>query len=202
MELAESIVNPDNPLTSRVMVNRIWYHLFGRGIVETVDNFGLQGKLPTHPGLLDFLAIKFQKDGWSTKKMIRYILMSDAFKRSVTAPGEVDKIDPENLLLSHFPRQRLEAEEIRDGLLAVSGRLDTTMYGKPVPVHITDFMQGRGKPAKSGPLDGKRPEKRLPGSKKKFSRANDAYFRPADSFYRVWKKKCYQRAGTITHPYE
>lgn len=153
-ELANAMLRADNPLTARVMVNRIWYYLFGRGIVETVDNFGLQGKLPTHPELLDFLAIKFQDDGWSNKKIIRYIMMTDAFKRSVSPGANARLKDPENLLFSHYPRRRLEAEQIRDGLLAVSGRLDLAMYGKPIPVHITDFMQGRGKPGKSGPVDG------------------------------------------------
>lgn len=154
MELAESILDPQNPLTSRVMVNRLWHHLFGKGIVETTDNFGLQGKLPSHPELLDYLAIKFQQEGWSIKKMIRFILLSNTFKRSTQADLKCSELDPENLLLSHYPIRRLEAEEIRDGLLAVSGRLDTTMYGKPVPSYVTSFMKGRGRPAKSGPLDG------------------------------------------------
>lgn len=152
LELAEAMLHPDNPLTARVMVNRIWHHLFGRGIVETVDNFGLQGKLPTHPELLDFLAIKFREDGWSMKKMIRYLVLSYTFQRAVvidTATG-----DPENLWLARFPLRRLEAEAIRDGLLAVAGSLDSTQYGPPVPVHLTEFMQGRGRPSVSGPLDG------------------------------------------------
>ncbi len=154
MELADAIADPQNPLMARVMVNRIWYQIFGRGIVETVDNFGLQGKLPSHPELLDYLAIRFQQEGWSVKKMIRYIAMSSTFRRSTTAADGVEKSDPDNLLLSHFPVLRLEAEDVRDGLLAVSGRLDTAMFGPPVPVHITDFMQGRGRPRESGPLDG------------------------------------------------
>ncbi|MEQ9438293.1 MAG: PSD1 and planctomycete cytochrome C domain-containing protein [Cyclobacteriaceae bacterium] len=151
-ELAAAIINPENPLTSRVMVNRIWHYLFGRGIVETVDNFGLQGKLPTHPALLDFLATKFQEEGGSMKQMIKYIVMSNTFQRTViteTAPQ-----DPENLWLAGFPLRRLEAEAIRDAMLTVSGRLDSSMYGPSVPVHLTDFMQGRGRPQHSGPLDG------------------------------------------------
>nr|WKN38331.1 PSD1 and planctomycete cytochrome C domain-containing protein [Tunicatimonas sp. TK19036] len=151
-ELAEAIVNPDNPLTSRVMVNRLWHYLFGRGIVETVDNFGLQGKLPTHPALLDFLAIKFQEEGGSIKKMIKYIVMSNTFQRAVVT-SESTK-DPENLWLAGFPLRRLEAEAIRDAMLTVSGQLDSTLYGPSVPVHLTDFMQGRGRPGRSGPLDG------------------------------------------------
>jgi len=154
LTLASAIISPENPLTSRVLVNRIWHHVFGRGIVETVDNFGLQGKLPTHPELLDFLAIKFQKEGWSIKKMVKYMVTSKAFRRSVIVPEDSRRIDPDNLYLSYYPTRRVEAEDIRDALLAVSGRLDTSMYGPPVPLHINDFMQGRGKPSSSGPLDG------------------------------------------------
>ena len=154
MELVETILDTENPLTSRIMVNRIWHYLFGRGIVETVDNFGLQGKLPTHPGLLDYLAIKFQNEGWSMKKMIKFIVMSHTFRRSIRGEKDVEDIDPENLLLSHFPIRRLESEAIRDALLAVAGNLDTTRYGPPVPVHLTEFMEGRGRPKNSGPLDG------------------------------------------------
>ncbi len=152
LELAEAILHPNNPLTARVMVNRIWHHLFGRGIVETVDNFGLQGKLPTHPELLDFLAVKFRNDGWSMKKMIRCLVLSNTFQRAVVV--DTASADPENRWLAHFPLRRLEAEAIRDGLLAVAGSLDTTQYGPPVPVHLTKFMQGRGRPSASGPLDG------------------------------------------------
>ncbi len=154
LNLVETILDEDNPLTSRVMVNRIWHHLFGRGIVETVDNFGLQGKLPSHPELLDYLAIKFQQEGWSIKKMIRYIVLSNTFRQSVEGSVKSKKIDPANALLTHFPLRRLESEAIWDGLLAAGGNLDRTMYGKPVPVHLTSFMQGRGRPGKSGPLDG------------------------------------------------
>ncbi|MFT7035075.1 MAG: hypothetical protein ACJA2S_003597 [Cyclobacteriaceae bacterium] len=154
MELAESILNSKNPLTSRVMVNRIWHHLFGKGIVETVDNFGLQGKLPSHPKMLDYLAVKFQEDGWSIKSMIKFIVMSNTFQGSTTAGLNTQSVDPNNLLLSHFPVRRLEAEAIWDGILASSGRLDFEMYGEPVPVYLTKFMQGRGRPGESGPLDG------------------------------------------------
>jgi hypothetical protein len=154
LQLAASIISKDNPLTARVMVNRIWHHLFGKGIVETVDNFGMQGKLPSNPELLDYLAIKFQQDGYSIKKIIHAILMSKAFKRSSVADEGAGKLDPNNIYLSHFPIRRLEAEAIRDALLAASGKLDTSMYGPPVPAYITSFMNGRGKPEHSGPLDG------------------------------------------------
>lgn len=154
LELAESIAHPDNPLTARVMVNRIWHHLFGRGIVETVDNFGLQGKIPSHPALLDHLALRFIDHDWSIKKMIREIVLSEAFQRSTIASETAAVRDPQNIQLSHFPVRRLEAEAIRDAILAASGELDLTAFGPPVPAHLTAFMQGRGRPRTSGPLDG------------------------------------------------
>ena len=154
VQLANAIIDPNNTLTSRVMVNRIWHHLFGRGIVETVDNFGMQGKLPSHPELLDYLAITFQRDRYSIKKMIRDIMLSNAFKRSAIAEDKAKETDPSNIFLAHYPVRRLEAEAIRDAMLAASGELKQAMYGEPVPVHITSFMNGRGKPDTSGPIDG------------------------------------------------
>ena len=154
LELADAIAHPKNPLTARVMANRIWHHLFGRGIVETVDNFGLQGKPPTHPDLLDYLAIEFVENGWSVKKMIRYIVLSDAFKRSTLASKKSQQNDPQNLWLQHFPIRRLEAEAIRDGILTTSGRLERALYGEPFEVYLTDFLEGRGRPPASGELDG------------------------------------------------
>ncbi len=147
---ADAIVRPDNPLMARVMVNRLWHHALGAGIVTTVDDFGAQGALPTHPGLLDYLARRFKDLDYSVKGMLREIVMSNAFRR---AAGSV-RSDPGNRLLSHYRIRRLEAETIRDALLAVSGRLDTTMYGPPVPIHLTEYMEGRGRPPVSGPLDG------------------------------------------------
>lgn len=154
LELAEAIINPDNPLTARVMANRIWYYLFGKGIVETVDNFGLQGKLPSNPALLDFLAVAYQRNGWSTRKLMKAILMTETFQRSVQTEEPNLEKDPENIYLASYPKRRLEAEMIRDGMLATAGNLNTTMFGASVPVYISSFMNGRGKPAKSGPLDG------------------------------------------------
>lgn len=151
-QVVEMMLDQENPLTSRVMVNRIWHHVFGKGIVETVDNFGLQGKLPSHPELLDYLALAFVQNSWSIKTMIRNIVLTEAFQRS-TSGGSVAK-DPDNLYLTRYNVRRLEAEGIRDAVLTVAGSLDTTMFGKPVPVHLTSFMQGRGRPGKSGPLDG------------------------------------------------
>ena len=153
-EMVQAILSPENPLTSRVMVNRIWHHLFGRGIVETVDNFGLQGKLPTHPELLDFLALSFQENGWSVKQLIRSIVLTETFQRATSADGAVREKDPENLYLARYPVRRLEAEAIRDAMLRAAGNLDTASFGSPVKVHLTSFMQGRGRPGDSGPLDG------------------------------------------------
>lgn len=154
LALARAITDPKNPLTARIMVNRIWHHLFGRGLVETVDNFGMQGKVPSHPELLDQLAIDFMRDGWSVKRMIRHIMTSETFRRSVEPVAGAVQKDPGNILLASYPLRRMEAEAIRDAMLSVSGSLDTTMFGPPVPQHITSFMNGRGRPGKSGPIDG------------------------------------------------
>lgn len=154
LEFAEAMIDPANPLTARVMANRLWHHVFGRGIVKTVDNFGGQGSLPTHPELLDYLALRFVELDWSMKSMLREILLSETFQRSTQVPENAAELDPSNLLLSHYPVRRLEAEAIRDGILAVSGALDPTMYGPPIPIHLTEFMKGRGQPEVNGPLDG------------------------------------------------
>jgi len=154
LELAEQIAAPDNPLTSRVMVNRVWHHLFGRGLVPSVDNFGVLGEEPSHPELLDHLATRFVEDGWSIKRLIRRIVLSRTYRMSGTASREADRIDPTNRLLHKMPLRRMQGEVLRDWILAVSGRLDRSMYGPSVPVHLTPFMQGRGRPGKQGPLDG------------------------------------------------
>ena len=153
MQLALEIVDPANPLTTRVMVNRVWHHLFGQGIVPTPDNFGLQGIPPSHPELLDHLALRFMREGWSTKQLIRNIVLSNTY-RQASLPTAGDQADPENRLLHRQNLRRLEGEAIRDSLLAISGRLDTAMYGPSVPIHITPFMAGRGRPDHSGELDG------------------------------------------------
>ena len=156
--LANLIASSENPLTSRVMVNRIWLHLFGRGIVPTPDDFGPQGQLPSHPELLDWLAHDFATHGWSIKRMIRQIVLSRTYgQASVPHPAlDPDKIaltDPQNKWLHRMPVRRLQAEAIRDALLAVSGKLNPQTYGPGVPTHLTAFMTGRGA-RPSGPLDG------------------------------------------------
>ncbi|WP_040763242.1 DUF1549 and DUF1553 domain-containing protein, partial [Novipirellula maiorica] len=154
LELAQQINDPSNPLTSRVIVNRIWHYLLGRGIVPTTDDFGVLGQRPTHPELLDHLATRFQHDGQSIKRMIRYIVLSRTYQMSSRVSPDAAQADPKNLLWHHRPPKRLEGEAIRDSLLALSGRLDKTMFGEPVPIQLTSFMDGRGRPKTSGPLDG------------------------------------------------
>lgn len=154
LELADKLVTDDNPLVARVAVNRIWHHLFGRGIVESTDNFGVLGQPPTHPELLDYLATRFRKNGWSVKSLIRDLVLSRTYRMSSERHDESDRKDPTNELFHRANIRRLQGEAVRDGILAVSGRLDRTQFGPPVPVHLTAFMQGRGRPGSNGPLDG------------------------------------------------
>lgn len=128
-ELAEWIVSPRNPLTARVYVNRVWHYLFGVGLVRTLDNFGTTGELPSHPQLLDYLAARFMHDGWSTKRLIREIALSHAYRMGAVAEPKAAAIDPENRLLSRMNRLRLDAESLRDAMLEVSGRLDRRIGG-------------------------------------------------------------------------
>ncbi|HYT91692.1 MAG TPA: PSD1 and planctomycete cytochrome C domain-containing protein [Gemmataceae bacterium] len=154
LELARQMTDPAlNPFLPRVMVNRVWHHLFGRGLVASVDNFGVLGEAPTHPELLDHLATEFVKDGWSIKKLIRTLVLSSAYQMSSAQEAKVEQADPQNLLLHRMNLRRLEGEAIRDAMLAVSGRLDRQAFGPSVPVYLTPFQDGRGRPA-SGPLDG------------------------------------------------
>jgi hypothetical protein len=145
LDLANSIANKDNPLTARVMVNRIWQHHFGKGLVRTPSNFGALGERPTHPELLDYLASRFIESGWSVKAMHRMILLSAAYQQSSiagwgsriadsqtnpqSAIPNPHLVDPENRLLWHMPRRRLEVEAWRDAMLAVAGKLDRTLGG-------------------------------------------------------------------------
>ena len=129
LELADWIASPSNPLTARVMVNRIWQKHFGEGIVRTPSNFGKLGTPPTHPELLDWLASSFVKQGWSVKEMHRKIMLSAAYRISSAAGPAAAKDDPSNQWLSHFSRRRLDVEELRDGMLAIDKSLDLTMGG-------------------------------------------------------------------------
>jgi hypothetical protein len=136
MELARWIVSPSNPLTPRVLVNRVWLKLFGQGLVSTPNNFGLLGQKPSHPELLDSLASRFIAEGWSVKKLIRTIVTSSAFRQS-TLDGDdyatahkALSVDPTNRWLSRFASRRLSAEELRDSMLSAAGRLDLQIGGK------------------------------------------------------------------------
>ena len=127
--LAQWLIHPDNPLTARVTVNQIWYLMFGRGIVETVEDFGSQGALPSHPELLDWLAVDFQENGWDLKRLIRQMVTSATYRQSSVIRPELQDIDPDNYLLARGPRYRRSAEMIRDNILAISGLLDPTVGG-------------------------------------------------------------------------
>jgi hypothetical protein len=154
LELAAQLTDPvRNPFVSRVAVNRIWHQLFGRGLVASTDNFGVLGEPPSHPELLDYLATEFVRDGWSTKRLIRRLVLSSTYRMASKPDPAAEAVDPANLLLHHFRLKRLEGEAIRDAMLAVSGRLDPTVGGPPVPIYLTPFLDGRGRPA-TGPLDG------------------------------------------------
>jgi hypothetical protein len=124
LELAEAIADPANPLTARVIVNRVWLHHFGQGIVRTPSNFGAQGDRPSHPELLDYLASEFVKNGWSLKKLHRTIMLSAAYELCAEPDPKNLAADPENRLVWRFNRQRLDAEALRDDLLFVTGKLD------------------------------------------------------------------------------
>jgi hypothetical protein len=128
LQLAEWITHPDHPLTARVMANRVWHWLFGAGLVRSVDNFGTTGDPPSHPELLDHLASRFMADGWSLKKMVRSIVLSKTYGQ---ASGVAHPADPDNRLLSHANRRRLDAECIRDAMLVAGNNLDIGGYGGP-----------------------------------------------------------------------
>ncbi len=142
-QLAEWILAADNPLTARVMVNRIWHHHFGRGIVPTTNDFGRQGKPPSHPALIDYLASAFRDGGWSIKSMHRLIMASRTYKQSAVRGTESIAMDPSNQWLAGYPRRRLDAEAIRDTLLMLGGNLDLTTAGPhPFPPELLwDFTQ-------------------------------------------------------------
>jgi hypothetical protein len=129
-EMADWLADPKNPLTARVIVNRVWQHLLGEGLVATGDNFGVEGARPSHPELLDDLAVRFMEDGWSLKALIRHIVLSRVY--ALAAEDNPQAADPENRFGGRARRRRLEAEAIRDAILAVSGRLDRRMGGSAV----------------------------------------------------------------------
>lgn len=136
LAFARWLTQPKNPLTARVMVNRIWNHHFGAGIVRTLENFGVQGEKPTHPELLDWLAVEFVEGGWSVKEIHRLMMNSRVYRQSSRVPDKLAEADPENRLFSRMPLRRMDAETLRDSLLLVSGRLDDSPGGAPDPVTV------------------------------------------------------------------
>lgn len=142
--LANWLASPQNPLSARVMVNRVWHHHFGRGIVATPSDFGLMGERPTHPELLDYLAVTFMESGWRLKQFHRMIVLSNTYQQSSQFREEAAQIDPDNKLLWRYNRHRLEGETIRDAMLAVSGLLNPKMYGPGVFPRLPEGMTTRG----------------------------------------------------------
>lgn len=137
LELAKWIASPQNPLTARVFVNRIWHHLLGSGLVRTVDNFGIRGETPSHPELLDHLALKLMKNGWSTKSLIREIVLSKTYQLSSQSTATQRAADPDNRFLTHQNLRRLDAEAIRDTILFVSGKLDLSQHDQTIKPDTT-----------------------------------------------------------------
>ena len=149
LDLARWLVDPANPLTSRVTVNRIWSHMFGRGIVETENDFGIQGTAPTHPHLLDWIAAEFVDRQWSVKSLHRLIVSSATYRQASHSRGDVDRVDPKNELLGRQNRLRVDAEIVRDLALAVSGHLQRQVGGPsvypPQPEGVYAFTQRQAK---------------------------------------------------------
>jgi hypothetical protein len=139
LQLARWLTRPDHPLTARVLVNRVWLHHFGSGLVGTPNNFGVRGEAPTHPALLDFLAAEFVRDGWSVKRLHRRILLSKTYQMSSAGDADHAARDPGNRWRWRFDRRRLDAEALRDAMLAVSGRLDLTRPGAHPFPPISDW---------------------------------------------------------------
>jgi hypothetical protein len=151
LELAEWLTSRDNPLTARVAANRVWAHLFGAGIVETVDNFGYLGDKPSHPELLDTLAVALMQDGWSIKRLVRSIVLSRTYRLSSDHHQGNYEVDPDDRLVWRINRRRLDAESIRDAVLASSGQLDLT---RPESSPLAKLGLGEvGRKFKLGPND-------------------------------------------------
>jgi hypothetical protein len=153
-EVANRVLGSTNPLTARVAVNRVWHHVMGQGLSKTTDDFGGMGQSPSHPNLLDHLAVTFQHD-WNVKALIKRIVMSRTYSMASTpVASHMIEADPDARLLSRAIVRRMSAERLRDAMLVVSGSLDRQMGGPSVPVRLRESMQGRGRPGASGPIDG------------------------------------------------
>src|SRR5260221_5471956 len=154
LAFARWLTRPDNPLTARVIVNRVWQYHFGTGIVATPDDFGSQGARPTHPELLDWLAVSFVEHGWSLKWLHREIMLSGVYRQSSAVDKAKYDLDQPNRLLGRWGTRRLEAEAIRDAILSVSGQMNLTMYGEPIA--LCTAPDGNYLPDTSGRIDGER----------------------------------------------
>lgn len=145
LQLAEWLTDAENPLTSRVLVNRIWHHVFGKGLVRTVDYFGVHGEAPSHPELLDFLAVRMREDDrWSLKTTVRRMVLSRTYQTASTHDGRAAELDPDNRLMWQMPRRRLTAESIRDAMLAASGELDPGRGGPSLGLELKGNIRGAG----------------------------------------------------------
>jgi hypothetical protein len=153
LQLAEWLTDPKNPLTARVAVNRLWHHIFGAGLVRSVDNFGRRGDRPTHPELLDYLALRFMDEGWSVKRMVRALVLSRAYRMASDHNATAFALDPDNKHLWRMSRRRLEAEAIRDAVLQVSGQLDRGRGGPSLPPAgwlpgaVNNYVMIKGEPS-------------------------------------------------------
>jgi hypothetical protein len=155
LELADTVLGADNPLPPRVLVNRVWHHLFGRGIVKSVDNFGALGDRPTHPRLLDWLARDFVANGWSLKQTIRRMVTSHTYRQSSRIRPDAQDVDADNVLVHRQNVRPLEAELVRDALLAISDSLDPQLYGRSIEQPREAITNARGRPGRHDPLDGR-----------------------------------------------
>ena len=201
LELAKSMTAESDPLLARVMVNRVWLHLFGRGIVPTPDDFGALGQEPSHPELLDWLAQWYRTEArWSTKSLIRMLVTSSTYRMSSRADDSTaEQKDPSNILFHRMPIRRLEGEAIRDSILAVSGQLNDKMFGPSVPIYLTEFMEGRGRPTKSGPLDGEGRRTIYLEVRRNFLAPMMRTFDVARTLQHYWQENGIKRARTIVN---
>ena len=162
LELAQWLTAPENPLTARVMVNRVWMHLFGQGLVTTPDNFGATGMTPSNPELLDHLAVAFMRDGWSLKRFVRSLVLSRTYQLGTSNDAANFAVDPDNVLVWRMSPRRLEAELIRDAVLAASGQLDLTPLAGSVVAKVGDGYIGRGIKASAFQTDSRKRSVYLP----------------------------------------
>src|SRR6185369_12531298 len=143
LELARAIADPNNPLTARVLVNRVWLYHFGQGLVATPSDFGVRTEPPTHPALLDYLATRFVEEGWSIKSLHAMILLSNTYRQASTDRPEAMAADPENKLIWKCNRQRLDLESLRDSMLATAGQLDLKVGGPSIDLLKEPFVARR-----------------------------------------------------------